>query len=47
MSRVRKWFAQMKADHWQEWLDRAERLGKRLKACGVSGIVVVDEDWET
>ena len=47
MARVKKWFAQMRADLWQEWFDRAEKLSKQLEACKVSRIVVVDEDWET
>ena len=47
MARVKKWFAQMRADLWQEWFDRAEKLSKQLEACRSSGIVVVDEDWET
>lgn len=47
MARVKKWFAQMRADLWQEWFDRAEKLSKRLEACRINGIVVVDEDWET
>ena len=37
----------MRADLWQEWFDRAEKLSKRLEACKINGIVVVDEDWET
>ena len=47
MSRVKKWFAQMRADLWQEWFDRAEKLSRQLEACRISGIVAVDEDWET
>ena len=47
MARVKKWFAQMRANLWQEWFDRAEKLSKQLEASRISGIVVVDEDWET
>lgn len=47
MARVKKWFAQMRADLWQEWFDRAEKLSRKLEACRISGIVAVDEDWET
>lgn len=47
MARVKKWFAQMRADLWQEWFDRAEELSRRLEACRINGIVAVDEDWET
>lgn len=47
MARVRKWFSHMRTDLWQEWFDRAENLSKRLEVCRISGIVVVDEDWET
>lgn len=47
MARVKKWFAQMRADLWQEWFDRAEKLSKQLESCRISGVVAVDEDWET
>jgi hypothetical protein len=47
MARVKKWFAQMRTDQWQEWFDRAERLSKQLETCRISGVVGVDEDWET
>lgn len=47
MARVKKWFAQMQADLWQEWFNRAEKLSKQLETCKISGIVAVDEDWET
>jgi hypothetical protein len=47
MARRKKWLAEMGADLWREWFDRAEKLSKKMETSKISGIVLQDEDWET